>query len=208
MNPVIDDFLDRPASHKFVFWILSLAIISGMFWQLFYKARLGEKEKLDEKIETLENQIVAQSNIKKKLKPLKAELEGIEKKLRVVLLELPDKREIENLLTSISVLARDTGLEVLKFAPGGERKKDFIAEIPVAMEIEGTYHQMTTFFDEVAHLPRIVNITGISADILMENNAEILVRGTCVVTVFRYLEESERIKPDTKKSKKRRRKFS
>ena len=105
---------------------------------------------------------------------------------------MPDSKEIPDLLTSISVLAVDTGLEVVKFSPKQEVIKDFYAAVPVFIELEGTFHQLATFFDEVAHLSRVVNISDIKIDIVTESKTEVVIRTTCQATTFRYLSDEER----------------
>jgi type IV pilus assembly protein PilO len=65
-------------------------------------------------------------------------------------------------LTSVSKSGQEVGLEFLLFEPKAESKREFYAEIPVAMSIRGDYHNLATFFDKVARLSRIVNINNIT----------------------------------------------
>ncbi|NIR47567.1 type 4a pilus biogenesis protein PilO, partial [candidate division KSB1 bacterium] len=67
-----------------------------------------------------------------------------------------------NLLTSISSLAKDQGLEILRFRPLGEQPKGFYAEVPVQMSLVGSFHDVVMFFDKVGKLPRIVNINNLN----------------------------------------------
>jgi type IV pilus assembly protein PilO len=94
----------------------------------------------------------------------KARLEEAEAKFQIALKALPEKEEIPALLASVSKAGHEVGMEFLLFEPKGETKKEFYAEIPVALNISGDYHNLATFFDKVARLSRIVNITNISID--------------------------------------------
>ncbi|NLF25467.1 MAG: type 4a pilus biogenesis protein PilO [Deltaproteobacteria bacterium] len=207
MHPVIENFLERPASHKIAFWVFSVVFISFVFWQYFFKGSWEEWEKLQEKVENLNVQIQEQQRIARDLPKFREETAALDKKLAALLRELPDKKEIESLLKSVSVLAVDTGLEVIKFAPQKEIHRGFYAELPVSIELRGTFHQLATFFDEVGHLARVVNIRDVMITIEMEGAREVLIRSKCTAITFRYLDESERTdnKEQPDQSKKRRR---
>ncbi len=71
---------------------------------------------------------------------------------------LPEKDEVPSLLTSISQVGNEAGLEFLLFKPEAEVLKDFYAELPITMELSGSYHDLGVFFDQLAGMPRIVNI--------------------------------------------------
>lgn len=209
MNPIIENFLERPASHKVGFWILSLLILLGICWQYVLQEPVNKRETLATSIEDLENKIIEQQRIARELPRFKEEVTHFDKKLELALLELPDKKEISDLLTSISVLAVDTGLEIIKFQPKREAIKDFYAAVPVAIELEGTFHQLATFFDEVGRLSRIVNIDGITIDIITETKTEVVIRASCEATTFRYLtdDEQRQTAADTKTPAKKKRKI-
>jgi len=87
------------------------------------------------------------------------ETEEMKKKRQVALKQLPDKKEIDKLLQDISYHAIESGLVVLLFKPQKEIKKNFYAEIPVDIKLSGTYHDQAMFFDKIANLQRIVNVS-------------------------------------------------
>ncbi len=192
MHPVIENFLERPKGQKLGILGVVFLIIVGLLWQYLLKSPLTELSSLKEKKESLEVQILEQRRIAKELPRFTKEVKEFDKKLEIVLLELPDSKEIPELLSSISTYAIDTGLEILKFSPQHEQIKEFYAEVPVNIELEGTFHQLATFFDEVGHLSRIVNIDEIFVNIVNETKSEVLVRASCRATTFRYLTDEER----------------
>jgi type IV pilus assembly protein PilO len=115
---------------------------------------------------------------------------------------------MDQFLSSISSLANESGLEVLLFEPGAQNLKEIYAELPVRIDVKGTYHQVATFFEEVGRLDRIVNISGISMNQPAINQADkkAIVNASCTATTFRYLdqEEQEAQKKLKENSKKRR----
>jgi len=219
MHPVIENFLDRPRGQKIAFWVASLAIVAALFWQYGYRPQLKEQSELTEKIDGLQRRVTQERRIARDLPRFRQLVKELQAKLLVALKELPDKREIPELLSSISNLARDAGLEVALFQPKPEAFREFYAEVPVTLTVEGNYHQLATFFDEVGNLARIVNLstisiwqpffkeTGIVRGLSREQSEKKAIRSTATAMTFRYLEESERVQQqEPTDDKKRRRK--
>lgn len=196
MSPAIDDFFERPLAHKLGALLGILLFVCYVFWQFFFKEPYEKLEEATTKLADLEAQIVTERRLSRDLPRLRKEVEALDGKLAKVLEQLPDKREIPELLSSISGLARESGLEVALFRPSPERNRDFYAEVPVVVQVEGTYHEVATFFDEVGRLPRIVNIDQIAVTMPKITPEKISLKADCAVTTFRFLDESERIAVD------------
>jgi type IV pilus assembly protein PilO len=108
-----------------------------------------------------------------------------EVQFKIAMRALPEKEEIPSLLTSISKSGQDVGLEFLLFEPKSEVKKDFYAEIPVAMNVIGGYHDLAIFFDKVARLSRIVNIVNIDMARSKEGSNW---NTTCTAVTYKFIE--------------------
>jgi len=203
MNPAIENFLARPKSHKIAFAVLSIAFFGYIFWQYSFKSVQEELTQVEDKITNLNTQLVTERRLAKNLTRYRTEVAELDAKLQVVLRELPDKREIPELLSTVSSLAREAGLEVSLFRPIPEQLRDFFAEVPVSIIVEGTYHQVASFFDEVARMARIVNIAGIAVNDPKANQDAVKVKTDCTVTTFRYLDDEERKMVEAEAEKKR-----
>ena len=193
MSQLVENIMARPLWQKAAIWAGSLILISYGFYQFLLAAVWEEEGKLSSKINELSGSIAQEQRIARELPRFKQEVKELEIKLKFALQELPDKREIDQFLYSVSNVARDAGLTVSRFKPipGGE--KEFYAEVPASIAVEGTFHQIVTFFDEVSHLPRIVNINQITVKDPKMLESQVNVKGECVATTFRYLDESERV---------------
>lgn len=205
MHPIIENFMERPLSHKIVAWVVSLIVPVALFWLYVYKDKLAEARKLDQEYDRLTSQINHERRVARNLGRVKEAVKDLEVKLKVALKELPDSREIPELLSSISDLARRSGLEIALFKPNPENLRDFYAEVPVSMSVSGTYHQVATFFDEVGHLARIVNINRIRMQSPEITPERVSIQTECTATTFRYLEEYERIQVEEQKKQSQRR---
>jgi len=111
-----------------------------------------------------------------------------------MLLQLPNKTEVPNLLVDISQTGLGAGLEEKLFQPLGENRKDFYAELPISIRLTGNYHEMGTFASGIAALPRIVTLHdveivpaaavargGVPGDLTLNVTAK----------TYRYLDEDE-----------------
>lgn len=205
MSQLIEAFEERSTGQKIGIWVGVLLFIAFLFWQYMYKDKLEEHTELKEKVEKLQAEIVNEQRLARNLGKVREEVKKLDVQLERALAELPDTKEIPELLASVSDLARDAGLEVSSFRPRPENIKEFYAEVPVVLNVAGSYHEVASFFDDVGHLPRIVNINQISilSPSVREDGVEI--KAECVATTFRYLDESERIVAPDKKQRRRRR---
>jgi type IV pilus assembly protein PilO len=136
------------------------------------------------------------------LEAYKEQMAEMEKRFGALLLKLPSKTEIAELLVDVSRVGLDAGLEFELFKPGNEVPRDFYAEFPINLRVKGSYHELGNFVSGVAALPRIVTIH----DLSMKKDKEGELTMTATANTYRYLDKSE-TKPKSKsesKSKKRR----
>jgi len=115
------------------------------------------------------------------------EIVDLEVKLHQALRQLPNKKELEVLLTDISNLGKTAGVEIKSFSRRAEVVHDFYAEVPIAIELEGQYRDIARFFDLLARLPRIVNMGSIKINIASESMAGTVLSVSGVATTFRFV---------------------
>jgi type IV pilus assembly protein PilO len=133
-----------------------------------------------------------QSYAEKKAKAVNLELyvqqlREIEQSFGALLKQLPNKSEMDALLTDINQAGLGRGLQFELFRPASqERIADFYAELPISVRVTGTYHDMGAFASDVAQLPRIVTLN----DIGIANDKGTLTMEATAKT-FRYLDEEE-----------------
>ena len=111
----------------------------------------GEAQKL--RVEVEEKRKIAQQRPQ-----IEREVQAMDLQLKEVLVKLPEEKEIPNLLTQVSTIGQQAGLDFTAFRPGTIQTRDFYAEVPINLRVEGSYHTLGTFFDRLSHLPRIVTV--------------------------------------------------
>jgi type IV pilus assembly protein PilO len=166
----------------------TLVVIIGLsVWLLFWPKH--------QKIDTLGKQLVQVQQELAKAKKNASELNDWrnkmkqkEAKYKTVMRALPEKEEIPTLLAGISQAGRDAGLEFLLFQPKPESAKEFYAEIPVDINVSGTYHQVAVFFDKVSNLPRIVNIRDIKMVPAGQKDTSGTLTTSCQAVTYKFIE--------------------
>lgn len=176
---------------KAILVVLVCLLLGAGYYYLFYAGAAAQIASLEKKRNELSHEVRTASEIARNLPAFKTEVRRLEEQLSLLLEQLPDSAEIPNLLKNVSDLGKESGLEFLKFAPAKEGRKEFYAEIPVAISVSGGYHSFVLFADKVSHLPRIVNLSNIAfAGPKAGDENRMLVNVTCTATTYRFLEQA------------------
>ena len=191
-----DSFLEKkvvPLDKKVIITIFALVIIVPIvaFYFLFYTEKTKEIKGLESREASLFKEITEAKAIAAKLEEHLAEMEETKRLFAEASVLLPQKKEIPSLLTNISALGTNSGLNMATFSPGGERRKEFYAEIPVSIKVNGPYHNIGTFLFEVSKLDRIVSAINISLGGGKMQRGEMLLGSNINLITYRFLEESE-----------------
>lgn len=130
------------------------------------------------------------------LEAYRAQMVEIEKTFGVLLRQLPDKSQIDGLLTDINQAGLSRGLEFELFKPGSEVQAEFYAELPIAIKVLGTYHDLGDFASEISKLSRIVTISDVFVQPRIEKNNKAAVADgvlvmEAVAKTYRYLDAEE-----------------
>ena len=188
MDPRLEKVLKLPLYQRVLILVSLMLVIAGLFVYLMYLPLREEMANLKQKDASLHSKIQEDQRIADNLPQFKAEFEKMEALLNDALTELPNEKEIPNLLTSITALAKENGLNVTLFKPGAEKSKGFYAEVPVELKMVGSYHEVALFSDAVAKLPRIVNINNLTLASPKDDGGRVLLAINCLATTFRFIE--------------------
>lgn len=186
--------------HRILICAGTFLLLGGLFFYFIYMPKIEKINELKVQLEDLEVKLTKARAAAKEFDKYQKKYKEAQIEFKLALQLLPDKKEIPSLLESISKSGRGSGLEFLLFQPGNEVPKGFYAEIPVKIQVRGGYHNLAMFFDQVAKLSRIVNISDIKIKGAKGSNKdEIYLEASCVATTFRFIEKA----PKPKKGKKK-----
>lgn len=172
-----------------------IVILAGMFLALITVAAWfgwqSQYEELDAKRqeeEKLKGDWLAKKKQAMNLEAYRNQLVEIERSFGALLKQLPNAAEMESLLVDINQAGLGRGLQFELFKPGTEVVKDFYAELPITVNLTGSYHDFGSFAGDIAKLPRIVTLNDIN--VAQGKSGDVLTLATTAKT-FRYLDEDE-----------------
>jgi type IV pilus assembly protein PilO len=149
----------------------------------------------------LDLQLAEKTEIAQNLNERRREMDVLEQKLAEALTELPEKTDMDELLSQLNDIGKKSGLEISKVEPGAESNGEFFARIPVRMVVAGNYNEIAMFLQEVSTMRRIVNVSGIKLASPTLVNEKVVLQSSFLATTFRFVEADKAVA--TKPRKKR-----
>jgi len=193
-----------PLYQRWLIIVVLQVILFAPYYYFIHMSKDKEITKLNGELAKLQQEIEKNEKIAKRLPLLEKEIEKLDIDLAIAKSQLPEEKEIPGLLTVISNLGMQSGLDMLTFKPGTESQKDFYAEVPVQIKINGGFHNTLEFFDKVSKMPRIVTISNVKIANPKEDNGKTLIEMECSAITFRYSEKPpEPMKKEVKKEEKK-----
>ncbi|MBI2375450.1 MAG: type 4a pilus biogenesis protein PilO [Deltaproteobacteria bacterium] len=203
----MDELIQRIAKVPLAQRLLALAICVALLPAGTYFIWITDVEanivRQNSQINTLDTQLVQKKAIARDLTRYRVEVERLKQRLNEALTLLPNDAEIPELLQKIAALVEQSDCTMSRFAPTKEIRSGFYARIPVDMAVTGSYHSIAVFFDKVAKLARIVNVTDINLSNPVQVNKKVMLKAKFTATTFKFIEQASAPAGD---SPKRRRK--
>src|SRR3989442_1484809 len=176
---------------KFPFWG-QFAVVAGMSGALVAVAwmaypnfgGMAKKNEADRsRLEGLQTEIRKGQAIEAKLPEFEKEIENLQAKLNDLLAILPTEPETGELLKWVKNLADQSNLDLKQFNPGALHPVEFYKEFPIAMDVEGDYHDLGVFFDRISKYSVIINGSGVVISALQGPHS---IKSSFTATTFVY----------------------
>ena len=164
-----------------------LVALTGAYWHFFYQPVQAECNELVLRAQELQREVNNARAVASNIPAVEAEIEGMEHDLELALKQLPNRKQFEDLLQDISTAGKKVGVTIKSIERAAEVPRDFYAEVPFELEIEGSYHDLARFFEMVASLPRIVNIGSLDIQVSKESQAETRLKVAGKARTYRFL---------------------
>ena len=197
-----DDLQKLPPAMKALLIGLVFLVLGYFSFILFVQGAIDRHSALSAKLTDLRRQLAEKEKTMAQADRYIREVGEAREAFKTALLKLPNKKEIPELLASIANAGRDAGVDFITFEPKPpERKppsakpvapKKFYEEIPVKVQLTGSFHNTLSFFEQTARLPRIVTIE----DIAMTDAQEVRGRGrvlktSCTMRTYMFVDTKE-----------------
>lgn len=182
-----------PKALKIALALLPAVLISAIVIVLLILPKNKEIKRLKAEITKQEDEIAKDRIKAARLSILKVEYENRKKRLDELKLQLPEEKEVSKLLKQVSDQGIKSGLKILSWKPEARRDhpSGTIYEIPVAVDVSGSYHHLGVFFSSLTKLDRIVNISDIRMGGPSAQRNEAILRISFKATTFSAVPEKE-----------------
>lgn len=138
--------------------ILFLVVAVGGTYYFVWRTKIPQLQAVEQQEQDLRMTFESKQKLAANFDAYKAQLEEVERTFGAMLRQLPGKTEVPSLLVDISQTGLAAGLEERLFQPLNETPREAYAELPIKMQLVGTYHELGDFVSGVAALPRIVTL--------------------------------------------------
>jgi len=194
-----------PLYAKVIISLIPAVILSVVVIMLAIMPKQKEIKALDAKIDTQNNEIATSQAKVAKLDLLKQENNRLINRINELKEQLPEEKEISSLLKQVSDLGIASGLNIKSWKPGAKttHPSGIVYEIPVSVDVEGTYHNLGYFLSSLTRLNRIVNISNMKLGSPKLVKSENLLSASFKASTFSAIPEGEEVKPAAKPGKKK-----
>ncbi|MBC8209808.1 MAG: type 4a pilus biogenesis protein PilO [Gammaproteobacteria bacterium] len=183
----------NPIKYGFLTIIFIALIAAGLYFDT--QNQLNDLKTIEQKETELKTEFTLKADQAAKLELYKDQLAEMKASFQAILRQLPEGTDVESLLVDVSQTGLANGLEIKKFKPSKEEKKGFYAELPIALEVTGNFHDLASFISGVAALPRIVTMHNIKLQLQPVEKDKTKNTGklqmTATAKTYRYLKEDE-----------------
>jgi type IV pilus assembly protein PilO len=167
---------------------LVAAIICGGFYWFYYSDALEQQKTKEDQLAKLQQEIRALEATANRLPEFQREVQALEARLETLKRILPPEKEMPDLMRRVQYLAAQSSLAIRKFTPASTAQKEFYVEVPVALDLEGTYHNLGAFFDRISRMSRLVNVGNVQIKAQSNQTISNTIAISAVATTYVYKE--------------------
>ena len=184
-----DDPGSWPAFPRYLCYLLVTLAVLGLLWYLWLSSSndaIVAEEATEVTLRTEYKSKLAQAV---NLEALKKQREQVLQYVTQLEKQLPSKAEMDALLSDINQAGLGRSLQFELFRPGQVNVKEYYAELPIAVKVTGSYHDIGSFVADVANLSRIVTLNNLSISPVTGKDSILSMESTA--KTFRYLDAEE-----------------
>jgi type IV pilus assembly protein PilO len=165
---------------------VGLAVVAAGYF-LYWSGQFEEQDNLAQQEQRLRVDYQAKMTQAINLEALKKQRAQVDQYVARLEKQLPSKAEMASLLSDINQAGLGRGLQFELFKPGQVVVKDYYAELPIAIKVSGSYHDLGAFAADMAHMPRIVTLNNMTLTTVKDNSLSL----DATAKTFRYLDPDE-----------------
>ncbi len=190
-----------PQKYVLIVMVVLVLVVLGGLYYFFMVPQMETKTKLTKEYNELRAEVSKLKSIQRNIAKHRMEYTQMQEALQEVMRQLPESKDIPNLLRSVTGVSEETRLKVKQFEPKQMKNKDFYAELPFEIKFQGRFSDLASFLDGVRKLERIISVTDFSID-AKGSLKNIMLEGSCGANAYVYSKEPAKKAAPAKGAKK------
>ncbi|MCX7857891.1 MAG: type 4a pilus biogenesis protein PilO [Deltaproteobacteria bacterium] len=182
--------------------VLNILIVSGLF-NFVIKPNVETERRLATELQDLDRKFQSLTNINRNIDNFRREYMELRNVFEETMKELPEAKDVPNLLRSVSNLGTETKIKVKYFEPKPPLQKEFYAEFPFEIKFTGPYHNIGYFFDGIRREKRIIHVVNFTLEAKGPASQALVLDGSCTAKTYVYTPEKpiegKKVETPTKK---------
>jgi type IV pilus assembly protein PilO len=180
-------------------YLILVAVVGGLGYLIYYKPKQAELLSIRTERVQIEEQVARLQAQKRQMDKIVAEIAQLNKVMAELEPLIPRKKETGEILRNVQQLAYDSQLDVVHFQSDRETLKEYYTELPIPIEIVGSYHNLGAFFERMGKFPRIFNIEDFVIRALPGQTSETTISAAFTAKTYFFLDISQIKKPEKPK---------
>lgn len=180
-----------PYPVKAVLLVILFVILVGLGYWFLWQSALDQLSQAQGHEVELKKTFIQDKEKAVKVEGYKMQMVEMQRTFGALLRQLPDKTQMDGLLTDINKAGLENGLEFELFNPGQEIKTEFYAVMPIQIKVSGEYDNLGAFATEVSKLSRIVTLNDLNLSLVNKDAKENRLLLDVVAKTYRYLDKDE-----------------
>jgi type IV pilus assembly protein PilO len=176
-----------PLAPRVAVFVALLVVVVALAWWFDWRDQAALLEQRETEEVQLRQDWLTKKRLAVNLDAYKLQLEETDRQFGALLKQLPNRAEMDSLLSDINQAGLGRGLQFELFKPGADVVKDFYAEMPIDVRVVGAYDDLGAFAEDVARMPRIVTLN----DVAVESQKDGKLKLEAKAITYRYLDEEE-----------------
>ena len=175
-------------------------VILVVSYFLVFSGQFQEKGVLTQELAKAQQELSRLTMLKNNMDKLRREYAALTADLQGMMRQMPEEKEVPNLLRQVSTTAQGARVKIKYFAPKDVKQEEFYAELPFEIRYAGLYHSLGYFFDGIRNMERIVHVTSFSLESKGTGQKAVL-EGSCLAKTYVFQKDGANVKKDGTKEK-------
>ena len=166
-------------------------VVFLVFWFLYVEPQREALALLQAELEQKRSEVAQAERDQVELERFQGEVDDLNNRLQALSAVLPERQEAAALLRRLVTFAQQSNLTLRAFRPQAPVIREMHSEWPIRLELDGTYHNLGSFFDRVSKFARIINISDVIIRAKEAPELNLTITVECTATTFVLLNVSQ-----------------